>query len=216
MFQRLQELPLFQGLNMDSMSEIVSKVRMDFHQQSEEDTIALQTASCRSLIFVLKGTVRVEYLDPQNRFRFTEYISAPVVIEPQSMFGMQQKYQRTYICETNCQTLTIERSQFLSVMMNYAIVKTNMLNLICNTLQRTNTKLHSISHENAESKFKQFVNMYAINPRGRKNLITTMDILAEIFCETRLNVSKMLKRFKEKGLIKQERKSFTILALENL
>lgn len=216
MFQRLQELPLFQGLNMDDMSEIVTKVRLDFQQQPEEDTMALQMSYCKKMIFVLKGTVRVEYIDPANRFRFSEYIEAPCVLEPQSLFGMSQKYKRTYICETVCQTLTIDRSQFLGVMMNYQIVKANMLNLICNKLQRTTSKLEAVCHENADVKFRQFLVNYSINPRGTKHLYATMDALAEIFCETRLNVSKTLRALKEQELITQERKSFTIKALENL
>jgi len=216
MFQRLQELPLFQGLNMDDMNEIVTKVRLDFQQQSEEDTIVLQTSYCKKLIFILKGTARVEYIDPDNRFRLSEYIEAPQVLEPQSLFGMSQKYQRTYICQTVCQTLTIDRSQFLSVMMNYPIVKTNMLNFICNKLQRTNLKLTHISHENADIKFRQMLQNYSINPRGKKQIYATMDSLADMFCETRLNVSKMLKTLKDEGLITQERKAITILDLEKL
>lgn len=216
MFQRLQELPLFQGLNMDDMNEIVSKVRFDFQQQSDEDNIALQQSNCKKLIFILKGTVRVEYIDPESRFRFSEYIKAPTVIEPYSMFGMVQKYERTYIADTPCQTLTIDRSQFLSVMMNNPIVKTNMLNLICTKLQKSVKSSTNISHEDADTKFRQFIRNYSINPRGKKNLYTTMDTLADMFCETRLNVSRMLKSLKEQNLINQERKSFTILALENL
>lgn len=216
MFQRLQELPLLQGLNMENMSDIVSKVRLDFQQMVEEDTIALQMTQCRRLVFILKGTVRIEYIDPQNRFRFTEYAEAPFVVEPHNMFGMNQKYQRTYICQTPCQTLTIERTQFLNVLMNYSIIKTNTLNLICNTLQRTTQKLINVDHTDAQSKFVQLIHTYSTNPHGKKNIIITMDTLAEMFCETRLNVSRMLKAYKEKGIITQERKSFTIIELDNL
>lgn len=216
MFQRLQELPLLQGLNMDDMSDIVAKVRLDFQQLQEEDTIAMQMSNCRQLIFVLKGTIRVEYIDSQNRFRFTEYIEAPTVIEPQNMFGMTQKYQRTYICQTDCQTLTIERSQYLGVMMNYPIVKINSLNLICNLQQRASKKIENLTYTDADTKLRQFLQLYSISPRGEKHLHVTMDTLAEMFCETRLNVSRALKRLNEQGLMIQERKSFTILALEKL
>ncbi len=216
MFQRLQELPLFQGLNMDDMSDIVTKVRLDFQQHSEEETIALQMSSCKNLIFILRGTVRVEYIDPDSRFRFSEHISAPTVLEPQSMFGMIQKYQRTYIADTPCHTLTISRGQFLSIMMNNPIVKTNMLNLVCSNLQRNVSRVVNISHENADVKFRQLIHNYSINPRGEKNLYATMEQLAEMFCETRLNVSKVLKKLKEEGKIVQERKSFTILAAEDI
>lgn len=216
MFQRLQELPLFQGLNMNDMNEIVTKVKVDFQQLSEEETIALQTSYCKKLIFVLKGTVRVEYIDPKNRFRFAEFLEAPLVLEPQSMFGMSQKYKRTYICETACQTLTIDRGQFLGVMMNYPIVKANMLNLICNKLQRCDSKIAELTHENAYAKFRQLLEFYSLRPRGKKHLYATMEQLADMFCETRLNVSKMLKSLKDNGLIKQERKTFTIIDLEKL
>lgn len=216
MYQRLQELPLFQGLNMNDMNEIVTKMRLDFQQLPEEETIALQTLHCKKLVFILKGKVRVEYLDPSNRFRFTEYIDAPNVLEPQNLFGMSQKYQRSYICDSDCQTLTIDRSQFLGVMMNYPIIKTNMLNFICNQLQRSNAKIVNISHKDAEDKFRQLIHNYSINPHGKKHLYASMDALAAMFCETRLNVSKMLKSLKQQGLISQERKAFTIIELDNL
>lgn len=216
MYQRLQELPLFQGLNMHDMDEIVSKVRFDFQQLPEEETIALQTSYCKKLVFVLKGKVRVEYIDPANRFRFTEYVDAPTVLEPQNLFGMTQRYQRTYICQEMCHTLTIDRNQFLGVMMNYAIIKTNMLNFICNRLQRTTAKLVNISHENADTKFRQLILNYSTTPRGTKHLYATMDSLAEMFCETRLNVSRVLKSLKEQGIISQGRKSFTILDIDRI
>lgn len=216
MYQRLQELPLFQGLNMSDMNEIVAKVRFDFQQLPDEETIALQTSYCKKLIFILKGQVRVEYIDPDNRFRFSEHIEAPAVLEPQNLFGMSQRYQRTYICESACHTLTIDRSQFLGVMMNYPIIKANMLNFICNRLQRANLKIVRFSHENAESKFRQLIHNYSINPRGKKHIYATMDSLAEMFCETRLNVSKMLRMLKEQGIITQERKSFTILDIDKI
>lgn len=216
MFQRLQELPLFQGLNMNDMSEIVEKVRFDFQQFGDDEVIALQNTRCKQLIFILKGNVRVEYIDPNNRFRFNEHLEAPIVLEPQSMFGMTQNYQRSYICENDCQTLSIERAQFLSVMMNYPIVKLNALNLMCNLLQRSNKKLENISHKDAHSKLIQFLHIYSTTQKGQKELLTTMDTLAEMFEETRLNVSRALKQLNEEGLITQGRKSFTILALENL
>lgn len=216
MFQRLQELPLFQGLNMTDMNEIVSKVRMDFQQFSEEETLALQGAHCRQLIFVLKGSVRVEYVDAENRFRFIEYLNPPLLIEPQNLFGMWQKYKRSYLCETPCQTLTIERSQFLSIMMNFPIVKANMLNHICNLLQHSQKNLENISHKDADIKFRQFVRNMSLTPLGKKHLYSTMETLSDIFCETRLNVSKVLKNLKEQELITQERKAYTILDITKL
>ena len=216
MFQRLQELPLFQGLNLDDVSEIVAKVRFDFQQLSDNEEIVGQDSSCKQLIFVLKGDVNVEYIDPDRRYRFTEKVSAPIAIEPQNMFGMTQKYQRTYTCISSCQTLTIERAQFLSVMMNYPIVKINALNMVCNLLQRANKRLDTISHESADVKLVQFLRNNSLYPKGEKQLYTTMESLAEIFSETRLNVSRALKRLNQKGLMKQERKAFTILAIENL
>ena len=215
-FQRLQELPLLQGLNMNDMNEIVTKVRLDFQQLAEYETIALQMSYCKKLIFVLKGTVRVEYIDPENRFRFVEYVEAPTVIEPQSMFGMNQKYERTYVCETVCQTLAIDRSQFISIMLNYNIIKANTLNYISNKLQRINRKVVTLSHEDAYQKFCQLIRFYSIVPHGKKHLYATMDQLADMFCETRLNVSKMLKSLKDKGIIEQERKTFTILDIDKL
>ena len=210
MFQRLQELPLLQGLSTDELNEIVTKVRLDFQQQEKGETIASQMSSCKQLVFVLKGTMRVEFVDSKKQFRFCEYLEAPLIIEPYSLFGLNQKYRRTYTCQTDCQTLAISRSQFLGIMLDHHIVKTNTLNLICNELQHLASKLEGVSHADIYTKFRQLVLNRSLYPRGSKQIFATMDTLADMLDETRLNVSRLLKSLNQQGLLIQERKFFTI------
>jgi len=210
MFQKLQQLPLLQGLSNSEIQDLVSIVRLEFLQVEMEDIIAEQNDACNKIVFVLNGTVRAEYHEPAGLYIFSETLEGPTVIEPYSMFGMVQRYTRSYICQTECSIITIERKQFIKVMMNNNIIKANMLNLICNTLQQMEKKLHMTYSQDPICKVAHFFHTCCMTAKGSKHIYIKMETLADIIGETRLNVSKALKQFREEGLVTAERKSFTI------
>ncbi|MCQ2213874.1 MAG: Crp/Fnr family transcriptional regulator [Bacteroidaceae bacterium] len=216
MFQKLQQLPLLQGLNNSELQDLVSIVRLEFQQKEQEDIIAEQNDSCQRITFLLSGSVRAEFHEPSGQYIFSEIIDSPSVIEPYSMFGMVQRYTRSYICHTECSTITIERKQFINIMMNNHIIKANMLNLICNSLQQMEKKLHLIYDQDTTTKVAYFFYTCALTNKGQKHIYIKMETLADIIGETRLNVSRSLKTFREAGLLTSVRKSFTITDMNEL
>ena len=71
MFERLLQLPLFQGLTTREIAEVMAHVRLDFVNYHSGDEIVMQGERCRGLIYIIQGEVVAEFRDTDNRFCLT-------------------------------------------------------------------------------------------------------------------------------------------------
>ncbi|NLV52622.1 MAG: Crp/Fnr family transcriptional regulator [Bacteroidales bacterium] len=205
MFERLLQLPLFQGLSTAEISDVMSHVRLDFTNHHQGDEIVFQGDSCRCLIYIISGEVTSEYRDIQGRFIYTEELPQTKILEPYNMFGMHQKYSRTYTFATDGCTLTIDKSVVVKHLLNNDIIKINFLNMACNRYQQTQQLTCLFPEDNVRQKIVKFFLSYATIAKGKKEAKIKMRVLADILHETRLNVSITLNKLETEGLLSLQR-----------
>lgn len=210
MFERLQQLPLLQGMSIKELEDLVFSVQLDFKKHLAGDQVVEQDEACRKLIFVLSGTMSIQYRNEADTIVVTEETKAPLAIEPYSMYGMKQRYTRDYTFETDGSTLTIPKAVFMSELMNFPIIRTNMLNLACNLMQRQTSRLMQGEKQTVTDKVIEFLSRYCTIQKGTKHFKIKMDTIAEMICETRLNVSNALKSLAQENLIMQQRNGFKV------
>lgn len=201
MFERLLQLPLFQGLTVQDISEVMSHVRLNFTNYHAGDEIVMQDDHCRNLIYIISGEVTAEYHDPDRRFTLMETLPDTKVLEPYNMFGMRQKFSRSYLFATDGITLTIEKPVMIKQLLVNDIIKINLLNISCNKYQQTLHTLRELPDNTVKEKIVRFILSYSTTPKGEKKIFIKMQELADIIHETRLNVSTALNAMKEEGLI---------------
>jgi len=212
MFEKLQCLPLLMGLSVAELMEIVEKVKFEFRKHQEGSQIVSQGEKCDKLIYVLSGTLCVSKHDVNHSFQIHEYFNKPLyVIEPQNMWGMSQKFDRTYTFTSEGSTCVVEKKQINYLMSHYDIIKTNFLNMICNMLQRATHLLSCKLPNNPEEKIKQFIKNNKIYFSGQTEIKINMKQLAQLVSDTRLNISKTLNLWQNKGLIQIHRGCIFIL-----
>lgn len=216
MFERLLQLPLFQGLTQLEIADVMSHVRLDFANYHRGDEVVMQDDACRALVYVISGEMTAEYRDPKGRFTLTEHLPNLKVIEPYNMFGMHQKYSRTYTFSTDGTTLTIDKPMVLKNLMANNIIRINLMNITSNKYQQTMRMVWDFPDETVWQKIVKFLLTYSIVPKGKKDVIMKMTDLADIIHETRLNVSGVLNEMQKQGLMTLQRGGFTIHELQNL
>ena len=216
MYDRLLELPLFQGLTKENMTSIIEKVKMGFHKYEARRNIAVQNDRCNSLIFILSGEVTVTTNDAVRNFRIVEVTDAPYIIEPQSLFGMQTRFHSSYTAVGEVETLNIDKSYILSCLCKYEIFNLNYLNILSNRAQTANSKLWNSHIGSTREKLTNFFALRCAIPYGKKTLYITMEDLASLTNDTRINVSRTLNELQEKGILTLGRKKITIGDLARL
>lgn len=216
MFERLLQLPLFQGLTQQEISDVLSHVRLDFANYHRGDEVVMQDEACRTLVYIISGEMTAEYRDPKERFMFMEYLPHLKVIEPYNMFGMHQKFSRTYTFSTEGTTLTIDKQMLLKNLMENDIIKINFMNITSNKYQQLLHLMWDFPDDTPRNKIVKFILSHSIVPKGKKDIQIKMRDLADIIHETRLNVSGALNEMQEEGLVTLQRGGFTIGELQNL
>ena len=216
MYDTLLQLPLFQGLCKDDFTTIIEKVKFHFLSYKENEIICKQGDPCKQLVFLLSGEITLKVTDEEEGYTLSETLHAPHIIEPYSLFGMDTHYTATYLAKTDATLLTINKAYVNTELHNYEIFRINYLNILSNRIQVSYKKLWSNHMSSLNEKFIHFLLNRCQKPQGEKMLHTTMEDLARMVSETRINVSKMLNDMQQQGLVQLKRKEIYIPALEKL
>ena len=197
---RLSESPLFQGLTMDDYISINERVHFEFATISRGTAIVEEGDPCESLICTLGGTVCREERCDNGSYIFREINTTPMVLQPERLFGLRQRYSAGFIAETEVKLLKVSKQDVRDNLFNYMPFHINFFNHICSSHQR----------------FVYFLLTRSTRPAGRKELIVDMIALAGELVATRLRVSQMLNNLKDRELIELRRRHIVVPSLETL
>lgn len=210
MYDKLLQLPLFQGLCKTDFTNILEKVKLHFHRYGKGIHLAKQGETCVQLIFILNGQVITEAESEDHLYIINEVLDSPNVIEPYSLFGMHTRYTASYKAASDIDALLIDKKYILTQLANYEIFNLNYLNMVSNRAQTAYGKLWNNHSRNIQEKIVNFILSRCSTPTGAKTLSIKMEDLAFLIDEARINVSKTLNEWQEAGLIKLNRKRITI------
>jgi len=213
MFERMQSLPLLQGLSLQDFNDLIINLKLDFQQWDEGDVIVNQGERSGSLIYIMDGEFEVEIHDENTALILTEVCDAqmtPYLIEPYNLFSVKRTYERTYSFRTKGATFTISRDFFVQRMLHNNIVRSNFINYLCNSLRKSNSGRLAVPTNGVENKMKAAIASFCLTLNGEKNVRVKMNDFATLIDETRLNVSNVLNRWNEQHLIELRRYGFTI------
>ncbi len=216
MYDTLLSLPLFQGMSQTDFNSLLQKIRLDFVRYAQGDVIIGKGDHCRSLAFLINGTVESSRSGMDGRFTFMESIDSPSLIEPYSMFGRAGLYQRTYTAASACSFLMVDKQYIYTELGKYNICRMNLLNILSGRAQQLDNYIWSIDGQTLRGRIIRFIQGLSDIQNGAKRLNIKMNDLATVMDATRLNVSRELNALEAEGLISLRRKEIYIPALENL
>lgn len=213
MFERMQSLPLLQGLNLQDFNDLIINLKLDFQQWDEGDVIVSQGERTSNLIYIMDGVFEAEMHDANTALIISEVCSGkmtPHLIEPYNLFSVKRTYERTYSFISKGATFTISRDFFVQRMLHNHVVRTNFINYLSNNLRKRNDARGAVPINGVEAKMKAAIASFCLTPDGEKVMRVKMNDFATLIDETRLNVSGVLNRWQAQGLIELRRYGFTI------
>lgn len=216
MYDTLLQLPLFQGLGKNDITEILSKVKFHFRKHEAGEYIFRQGDVCSEVGFLLGGSMMAETFSLNRNYQFCEVLSVPSMVELYSLFGIHPCYQASYRALTEVNMLTIEKRFLSEILCNYVPCSLNYSNIICSRAQYLYQNIWSDLSGDLCTRLVKFLLQRSCRPAGRKLLRIKMDDLAILLDDRRINVSRMLNGLQEEGLVSLRRKEIEIPALEKL
>jgi len=215
-FSYILSLPLFQGLSRNDLEEVVAHTKFAFSKVHPNRYIVKEGDSCEHLVFILNGTVECEAEADDHSYSITETMHAPEVIQPEHIFGLRQRYSRSFKAMTNCSIMSIDKSEIMKLSDKFNIFRINLLNIISTKVQKAAHEVWRTPPTCLEQRITRFIENHCIYPAGEKTIHIKMVRLAEEVNDSRIDVSKALNHMQEEGLLTLFRGRIEIPALEKL
>lgn len=214
--EHLLELPLFQGMSRNDLEQILSGTKFRQFSFAKGKTIVHEGETCNKLYFLIKGSVSTTCSSDDRSYSITETLSAPNILQPERIFGLTQRYSRTFTAKTNCEMICLGKKEIMLMSDDYEIFRLNLLNIICTLSQRSNRLQWKPRPKDIRHKITRFIEERSLRPAGEKIICIKMERLAEEISESRLNVSKALKALNDDGIISLRRGEFRVHAFEKM
>ena len=213
-YNKLLELPLFQGMSRNDLSQIVAHTKFGFHKYAGGKYIVREGDECNQLFFLINGKIKVVSIADDHSYAFIEEMTSPHILQPECIFGLSQRYTRNFIAQTNCNFITIDKTEAMKLSDNFIIFRLNMLNIISTQLQKLGRQPWRRQPENLQQRIIRFIECHCLRPAGEKHIVIKMQRLADELNDSRLDISRALNSLQTEGLIKLRRGGIDVPSLE--
>ena len=215
-FDRLLLFPVFQGVGVRDLEEIITHTRFDFHTVASGKTIIHYNDEANKLFFLLSGKMLVEREADDHSYRFIEELSAPIMLQPEAMWSQGQKFTMEVKSLEKAGIMTVDKTEVMRFLDRYPVVRLNMMNLFTTHIQHLSHQFWRHHGDTLEKKFTDFLLSHCQRPAGRKLVKIKMVQLAQELNASRLDVSIVLNNLDHNGLLRLFRGGFEIPAMELL
>lgn len=200
LYERLTSLPLFQGMSRSDIEQIIAKTRFGFSRESKNRVVKREGDACDSLVFLLQGEITSLSVAADHGYSVEETLSAPCILQPDRIFGLTQRYTRTFTTATACEFLELEKPEVVSLTDQYIIFRLNLLNTIATLAQRLSRQPWHPA-DTFRGRLVRFFADRCSRPAGRKVFRIKMVRLAQELGVSRGDVSQVLNQLQDEGLL---------------
>lgn len=210
-YDKLLQLPLFQGLTLKDFTNILGKVTFHFDNCEPETLLAAQGELCKRLTFILDGTItKRTKVEGEVPMVVEETFTAPYIFELSSLFGKDTVYRSSYFSTTKASTMVMHKRFLLEELNAYPIVDMNYRNIMSAQVQELSRRLWSPPAPTPEGRLAAFFLHHVERAEGEKVFHIQKTDLASFTNESFSRISAMLTSLQKQGLLTYARGVLTI------
>lgn len=216
LYDKLLQFPLFQGMSHDNLEQIAGHTKFGFLKIVEGQKVVEQDTPCNQMYFLLTGTLKVESWSDDHSYAVIEQLSAPCMLQPEAIFGYNQRFTHTYITNEETSFITIGKDEITRLTEEFLVFRLNILNLYATMAQKQLRLPWRHYPETLQERIVRFLSNHCLYPAGPKTFRILMTQLAKEVGDSRLDVSRALNQLQEKGLLQLHRGRIEIPRMERL
>lgn len=215
-FDRLLQFTLFQGMSQADLHEVVGHTKLGFSKMEAGKRFIQEGDNCTHLFFLTAGTLQCKTSSDDHSYSVTEYLKAPYCIQPEHLFGINQRYTSTFHTLTDCNFISIEKQEVLLLLETQLVFRLNMLSMLATDAQRMRRRFWRQAPQSLRSSLTRFFFSRCLHPAGPKTFHILMNQLAAEMNDSRIDISHALHEMQQDGLLTLHRGRIEIPLLERL
>jgi CRP-like cAMP-binding protein len=212
----LSQSPLFRGFTTEGIESLLLRVPHHVRKFKTGSLISQSGEPVNSLMIVLNGIVKGEMVDYAGRVIKIEDIPAPGALASAFMFGNKNRFPVNVIAITDTELLTVNKPEFLKLLMSEDKILVNFLDMISNRTQFLSEKIKFLNFRTIKTKLAYYILQKAGKDLSFVILDMTQNELAEFFGVARPSVARAIGEMEDEGLILAERRRIKIVSKKGL
>lgn len=205
LIEHMLSTPLFLGMTTQDLKQVINDDMLSFSHVNRNITIAAESSRCDRMAIICDGTVEIHKQSDDNSYSMREHLPAPLIIQPERLFGLSHHYSATFTTVTPCSIILLGKPLVMRLIEQYEVFRINMLNMLSTMVQRQGGKTWHQQSDDIETRIIRFIADHCLIPTGKKRLDIKMVTLARELGCARLEVSKALHNLEEKELLISKR-----------
>lgn len=214
MYATLSTLPPFIGMNGEDLVEIIHHEQVGVDTLEANGLLATQGESCNRLHILMRGTLSFTTTTMDGHLSTTETAIAPLLLEPEILYGIQRTWSSTIRAKEECWLLVIDKNSVTRLISRYEIFRLNLLNTLCTLAARRRQALWISPVVDGPRRLLSFLASHTLFPHGEKRFNTDKQHLGNYLGISRKLVGQQLAELQAIGLLSYARSEITIFDLD--
>lgn len=141
MYDLLLQLPIFQGLSYEQLTEIVGKIPFDFARYNAGEVLFRSGEPCERIIFIVNGMVRLTTPTFGDKVQISQDFEAPFTTPFYHLFGARTTERSTMEAITTVGVLRFGKKSFMQMLQSNYVMLLNVMNILSTHAQRQHSLL---------------------------------------------------------------------------
>ncbi len=207
----LARCPLFKGVDYNDLMSLLEQVPYQVKKYGKGHMIAQSGDECRSLMIMLKGSVKGEMIDFSGKAIKIEDIEPPKPLAIAFLFGENNVCPVNIVANNSVEILHIPKNSVVALMQLNSTILTNFMNIISSKSQFLSDKIRFLSFQTIRGKIAHYLLQLSGPVEGEILLSKSQEELANMFGVTRPSLGRALRELHNEGIIEAKGKSVKIL-----
>ncbi|MCG8578287.1 MAG: Crp/Fnr family transcriptional regulator [Bacteroidales bacterium] len=214
--EALTKCPLFKGIDYQELCQLLEKILYQVKKYEKNHMIAQSGEECRSLMIMLKGSVKGEMIDFSGKAIKIEDIEPPKPLAIAFLFGENNTCPVNIVANNSAEIFHLPKKSVISLMQLSSAFLNNFMNMISSKTQFLSDKIRFLSFQTIRGKIAHYLLQLAGPVDGEIMLSKSQEELANMFGVTRPSLGRALRDLHNEGIIEAKGKSVKILNREQL
>jgi len=215
-YDQLLQFTLFQGLSRSELLQMAGNTKFGFQKVPARHLVVSEGDACRGLYFLVSGSLQQSTVSDDHGYTVEEKLSAPFVLQPEMLFGLNQRYSSTFKTLSDSHFIVLSKEEVMRLVDSFLIIRLNLLNLLATQGHRQAHRPWRRVPRSLEERVVRFFLDHCSYPAGSKTFYILMRRLAAEVGDSRLDVSRVLNALQARGLLSLYRGRIEIPSLERL
>lgn len=215
-YDQLLKFALFQGLSRDNLAQVAGQTKFGFLKVAAGQVVVSEDDACTQLYFMLSGLLRADTRSDDRSYSVVELLQAPFILQPEAIFGYNQRYTHTFSAQADCGFITIGKDEVMRLSEEFLVFRLNLLNLYATQSQKLLRQPWRHRPDTLADRIVRFLSQHCVYPAGPKTFYILMTQLAAELGDSRLDISRALNQLQSDGLLHLHRGRIEVPHMEHL